>query len=113
MTNDVNEQLNADVDVGCFLSGGMNSSLITDTSKTKKNKLKTFTIGFENLYDRSTMYKKIAEFLKTDHYEHYAGGGLKIIPELPYVDRHFEFITNSNNTSTLNFQEKMRLSLEI
>ena len=59
-----------DVDFGTFLSGGIDSSLITAVAdKYKKtNKLKTFSIGFkEDKYDESKYAEKIANYLNTEH----------------------------------------------
>ena len=61
----------ADVEVGCFLSGGIDSSVIASIMQNKsKKKIKTFSVGYsETEYDESTYAKKIAHYLKTDHHE--------------------------------------------
>lgn len=66
-------RLIADVDVGIFLSGGIDSSLVTALlQKNSTKKIKTFTIGFkEKDYDEAPYAKKVAEHLETDHYEQY------------------------------------------
>lgn len=63
----------SDVEVGIFLSGGTDSSLVTAIlQKNSAKKLKTFTIGFpESSYDEAPYAKKIAKILGTDHYEYY------------------------------------------
>jgi len=63
----------ADVEVGIFLSGGVDSSLLTTLlQKNSSQKLKTFTIGFkEKAYDEAPFAKKVSEILGTDHYEYY------------------------------------------
>jgi len=63
----------ADVDVGMFLSGGTDSSLVAAMlQKNSSQKLKTFTIGFEEKsYDEAPYARKVAEILGTDHHEYY------------------------------------------
>ena len=69
----VEEQLISDVPLGSFLSGGIDSTLITALSnKIYKKKISTFTIGFNNKkFNEATYAKKIAEHLKTNHYQKY------------------------------------------
>ena len=81
-------RLVSDVPVGIFLSGGLDSSLVTALlQKNSTEKLKTYTIGFyENEENEAPYAKKIAEYLGTDHHEHYCSinDALNIIPNLPY-----------------------------
>lgn len=66
----VREQLAADVPLGAFLSGGIDSSLICAVAQKQlgTRKLKTFTIGFEVAQqDESSYAGNIAEYLGTDH----------------------------------------------
>lgn len=71
ITNSVKKNLIADVPVGSFLSGGVDSSLISSiASKVSSKKMDTYTIGFENKeMDESIFAKKIATHLKTNHNE--------------------------------------------
>ena len=57
--------------IGSFLSGGIDSSLITAMmSKISNNKIKTFTIGLkDNEFDESIYASKISKILNTDHNE--------------------------------------------
>lgn len=69
----VEEQLISDVPLGTFLSGGIDSTLITAlASKVSKKKISTFTIGFNNKKFNEAVYaKKIADYLNTNHYQKY------------------------------------------
>jgi len=60
----------ADVPVGVFLSGGVDSSLVTAVLTKHYGQLRTFTIGFrEKNYDESNEARRIAEHLNTIHTE--------------------------------------------
>jgi asparagine synthase (glutamine-hydrolysing) len=78
----------SDVPVGVFLSGGYDSSLVSAIlQKNSMNKIKTFTIGFnEDKYNEAEHAKAVAHYLGTDHHEYYCSTkeALEIIPTLPY-----------------------------
>jgi len=62
-------RLQADVPVGCFLSGGIDSGLLTAIASMQMNRpLKTFTVSFEdNSYDESINAGIVAKRYNTDH----------------------------------------------
>jgi len=67
----VQRRLVADVPVGIFLSGGIDSSAITALASrhVPAGKLKTFSIGFEEAsFDESAYARRVAELFKTDHH---------------------------------------------
>tara|TARA_B100000282_G_scaffold200084_1_gene146419 strand:+ start:5980 stop:7944 length:1965 start_codon:yes stop_codon:yes gene_type:complete len=71
LTNSIKSQLISDVPLGTFLSGGIDSTLITALLQNSSDTpIKTFTIGFEDRnYDESVFAKDIAKYLGTDHKE--------------------------------------------
>ena len=67
----VHSRLIADVPLGAFLSGGVDSSLIVALMARHQAKVKTFTIGYEDvsIYDERKYARVIAEKYDTDHQE--------------------------------------------
>ncbi len=59
----------SDLEVGSFLSGGIDSGLVTAIASQYNNKLKTFTVSFDGEYDEAPLAKLVAERYHTDHYE--------------------------------------------
>lgn len=59
----------ADVPLGCFLSGGIDSSVITAVASSQTQSLKTFSIGFEGnkFFDETQYAELVAKKFKTDH----------------------------------------------
>lgn len=65
----VNTQLVADVPVGCFLSGGIDSSLLVSMAH-EQTRLRTFTIGFEEETSDERIYaREVAQLFNTEHHE--------------------------------------------
>jgi asparagine synthase (glutamine-hydrolysing) len=69
LTSAVKKQLIADVEVGTFLSGGLDSSLITaKAQEISSKKLTSFTIGSEHKnYDESVYADEVAKCLGVNH----------------------------------------------
>jgi asparagine synthase (glutamine-hydrolysing) len=59
----------SDLEVGCFLSGGIDSGIITSIASEYNNRLKTFTVSFDGEYDEAPLAKLVAEKYKTYHTE--------------------------------------------
>lgn len=79
----------ADVPVGAFLSGGVDSSLVVALMQSMSSTpVKTFTIGFgETGYDESAKARTVARQLGTEHSSPFVGPSeaRSIIPELPRI----------------------------
>lgn len=66
----VEKRLVADVEVGAFLSGGVDSSLVVAALSRLGVHPKTFTIGFaEKAYDERAYARRMAELAQTEHIE--------------------------------------------
>ena len=61
--------LSSDLEVGSFLSGGIDSSLIVAIASQYKENIKTFTVKFDGTYDESHLAKLTAKKYNTQHHE--------------------------------------------
>jgi len=69
--------LSSDLEVGAFLSGGIDSSLIVAIASEYIKNLKTFTVKFDGAFDESYLAKLTAKKYNTQHYELNIGINLK------------------------------------
>ncbi|NLF41121.1 MAG: asparagine synthase (glutamine-hydrolyzing) [Bacteroidales bacterium] len=71
VNSSVSYRLIADVPYGTFLSGGIDSSLVTAfAARNVPGKLKTFSIAFSDArYNEAPFAAKVASYLNTDHHE--------------------------------------------
>ena len=79
----------ADVPLGGFLSGGIDSSTIVALmQKNSTDRIKTYTIGFhDQKYNEAGKAKSVAEHLNTEHHEKYMSSGdmLDLVHKLPRI----------------------------
>lgn len=93
-TQAVNRQLVTDVELGCYLSGGMDSGSITAVATQSIPDLKTFTCGFdlssasgiELVFDERVAAEAMSARFRTEHYEMVlkAGDMERCLPRLTY-----------------------------
>lgn len=89
LSESIADQMLADVPLGAFLSGGVDSSTIVALMQAQSQRpVRTFTIGFdESGYDEAAHAKAVAGHLGTDHTELYVRpeDAIRVIPKLPAI----------------------------
>ena len=97
LENAVQSHMLSDVPVACFLSGGMDSSILASMAAraTPTGKLTTFSVGFaESSYDESLYAEEVAKHIGTTHHhiELFEGEKLEMVEsairamDLPSID---------------------------
>jgi len=89
LDHSVEAQMLADVPLGAFLSGGIDSSAVVASMQRQSSvPVRTFTIGFsESAYDESSHAKQVAHVLGTDHTDLIVSpeDAMRVIPDLPKI----------------------------
>lgn len=87
LVDSVKREMIADVPVGAFLSGGLDSSSVV-ALMSRHGTVKTFSVGFGGEFDELGYAKKVAEAFETDHHEIYVKeDAIKLLPKIVW---HFD-----------------------
>lgn len=115
LSSSVSNQLVADVPVGCFLSGGIDSSLITALAQEHAHgKVNSFTMGFKEVeYDESTQAKAVAQHIGTNHHEWIVTKDdvLNLVPDV--AQAYDEPFADASQLPTMLLARKTRESVKV
>lgn len=98
LTKAIEKRLMSDRDIGCLLSGGVDSSIVagilSEIYKKKGKTIKTFSIGFPDSEDLKYA-RKVAEFIGSDHHEKIISyeEALDVIPEVILTLESYDITT--------------------
>jgi asparagine synthase (glutamine-hydrolysing) len=85
----VSSQMLSDVPLGCFLSGGVDSSLVAALMQSaSRRKIRTFSIGFEDTrFNEAEYARRVATHLGAEHTEFILTerDALLVVPDLPKI----------------------------
>ena len=105
LTETVRLCLKADVEVGAFLSGGIDSSVLVALMRPHVERLQTFSVGYKGAatgFNETGYARRVARDLQTEHHELILGAGAQL-SLLPTILWHYDE-PNGEPTSALVYQ---------
>ena len=113
LSNSIDKRLRADVDVGIFLSGGLDSSIITGIASSLRDKIKTYTVSFPGTSsDESNHAQLVAKHFNTDH-ETISATQLKLDEALEIMHSFDSPIFDSSILPTFLISKYVRKSVKV
>lgn len=89
LTKSIEKRMIADVEIGSFLSGGVDSTLVTAIAQSfSKAPIKTFSVGYQDYINELPFAAEAAQKIKTDHYTLQAKDDM--VDELKTVIEYFD-----------------------
>lgn len=91
LISSVRSRMVSDVALGCFLSGGIDSSIISSVAAQQTDRLQTFSIGYADnpFFDETSYAELVARNLKTSHTT-FKVSTAEILGQLPAVLDHLD-----------------------
>jgi asparagine synthase (glutamine-hydrolysing) len=115
LNDSIRQQMVADVPIGAFLSGGIDSSTIVALMQARSGRpIKTFSIGFpESQYDEAPFAKAVANHLGTQHVELYVHASMlrNAVPRMPHI--YDEPLADTSHIPTLLLCELARKQVTV